>query len=157
LCSKDKSRAHITQPYFDRDAGKLIATNGAAMAIVPVEAEDTDTSGYVPIPAIVAARKAKTGIELNGSARVPAAGLTLDRLDMQFPDWKLILAGVKSNDEEVYTVCLNAELLAQLVAEIKKVSHAVELGGGHAEDGVLKQFLSHACLSPTQPWNQPNP
>lgn len=36
--------------------------------------------------------------------------------------------------------------LAQFVAEIEKVSQAVELGRDHAEDRVFQQILSHARL-----------
>jgi hypothetical protein len=59
--------------HFDAENKRLVATDGHAMAVIPCQVDEGDTSGRVPSEALKAARKVRGtdfGIELNGSAKI---------------------------------------------------------------------------------------
>lgn len=122
VASVDKSRASITQPYLDKEMGKVISTNGSAMAIVNVEVGEHDASGYVTAEALQAGRKItgdKVDITANGCLKL-ANGTSMvrptDEHLGQFPKWQQV---VPSLDRDVcFKVAINAELLLDLAKAI---------------------------------------
>lgn len=96
--SKNTLRTVIEQPYLDVDAKVLVATDSFMLAVVPVEVEEGDTSGPVPVQAITEARRRSTkdnpqGIALNGRAEVDSGEVSFKRPTLgqqQFPAWAKI-------------------------------------------------------------------
>lgn len=71
VVSRDASRPGIGFPYFR--GGALWATDGRMMVKLPVESDETDTEGWVPVDALKAARKLSgrldsISVHLNGAA-----------------------------------------------------------------------------------------
>ena len=56
----------------------MVATNGAIIAVVPVETEEGDATGFVTAEALKAERKVRLGMLCNGELKV-AAGPTFPR------------------------------------------------------------------------------
>jgi hypothetical protein len=145
IASADKLRRSICEPYLDIETlpatedtvtcdglkvpgvsvrvGRLVSTDGKAMAILPVDIDDHDVSGYVSGAALSAARKqagkldqAKVG--LNGKAELPD-GSTMPRnggADGTYPNWRLVKDMTKG--EPVFRYCVNVELLLRLAKAI---------------------------------------
>jgi hypothetical protein len=131
LCaSDDVAREHMSDVYLEIDEsrgaspaplrkGRLVATSGHTLAIVPVTCDDHDTAGYVPIAALKAAAKlAKKGdvasLAVNGSC-VLTDGSTMPRgnQDRQFPPWRTIVDSISErkvrigvNPYLLYDACL---------------------------------------------------
>ncbi len=57
VVSQDKTRLHLTQVHLDVAGARVIATDGIALVVCPVEPSDSDVSGSVPVAAIKRARK----------------------------------------------------------------------------------------------------
>lgn len=57
VVSKDALRPHLNAAHLDVDAKRLFATNGHALASVPVDVEARDRSGRVPVRALKQHRK----------------------------------------------------------------------------------------------------
>ena len=98
ICSKDATRTTLAAPYLDIDAERfahVIATNGAAMAKVPVEITPEDVAGYVPVGALKEARKLakredESALALNGTAQT-SNGATFPRESKEtFPNWRQV-------------------------------------------------------------------
>jgi len=117
--SKDASRPAIAEPFLDiKDgAGVVVATNGRAMAIVPVEVTEKDASGYLSADCLKAARKLTKQdviLEANGvvtmanGATMPREGLARNE---KFPNWRQVMPS-----DEGYDVCvaLDAKMLWEL-------------------------------------------
>lgn len=102
VASKDETRSSILNPYLDIEPGKdgapaigrIVATNGIAIAVVPVKLEDGDVAGFVSADALAAERKAGHGIVCNGTLSV-IAGPTFKRPEeaefSKFPNWRLVI------------------------------------------------------------------
>lgn len=123
--SQDETRFALNAPYLDitEGHGTLVATDGRMLARMPVELEDGDTAGYVPVAALAAARKvAKKGeqlaVRLNGQAIVSSAGqeatFARNAAEAQFPNWRQVIP----KDEPKARIALNPELLLRLAKAI---------------------------------------
>lgn len=95
---------------------RLLATNGYALASVPVELEPGDVDGPVTVEALKASRKGKSweaSIECNGSLKV-ADGVTYPRPDLgEFPSTEKALEDAKASPK-VVRIGLNAKKLRDL-------------------------------------------
>ena len=113
-------REYLTHAYLDVERQRLIATNGQIMAIVPVICEDSDTSGYVTLDALVLARKAKANIAANGSLAL-SDGRVLPRPDAdtvgKYPDIDRVLPAAPIGQADIY---LDANLLYRLAQAISR-------------------------------------
>lgn len=91
VASRDASRLNLMNPYLDVAKKRIMATDGHAMAIVPVEVDPDDHSGPITAEALKAARKATgrsvdvASLMVNGAQVVPM-GATFPRpVDCSFP------------------------------------------------------------------------
>jgi hypothetical protein len=153
VCSDDDTRRPITAPYLEVNEGKglLIATNGRAMAILPVEVGERDVTGYVSPQALVASRKLVRGngdIEVdcneactlkNGAAYprpfAAPAGAGEDYVPTRFPNWRQVLP---DKDRVVKTrVAINPSLLMDL-AKAMGSEGSVVLEFGEDEKDIIR-------------------
>ena len=81
VCSKDKNRAILAQPWLDVEGARMLACDGFVLAVVPVELDPADTTGPVPVDALKLARKNRGGddftheiVASNGTASVEVGG-----------------------------------------------------------------------------------
>lgn len=149
VCEKARkgARVYLTAPYLDVAKARLVATNGHALVIHPVEIDAGDTSGHVPIDALKAAGGKRGGgsIALNGSATV--GGVQYPRPDLgQYPDVDRV---IPAKPETPPTVIFDAELLLKLAQAMtdrkaivrvwvgKKPGDALRVEAVHAADGVV--------------------
>ena len=57
-CADPKGgRPNLREPWLDAAKARLVATNGHVMAVIPVEVDENDVTGHVPMDAVKAARK----------------------------------------------------------------------------------------------------
>lgn len=121
VLSKDATRHAITETYLDTEngSGSLIATNGKALAVIPVELEEGDVAGYVVTEGIKQARKADKRAEfpsmkLNGNLKL-SNGVEMPRSTLptgtEFPKWRQVIP-----KDEGYAVefAFDAKLLYEL-------------------------------------------
>ena len=118
-CSTDKQRAAICNPYLEIDdkGARMIATNGQILAIVPVDPQEGDKAGLVPVDAIKDARKAKPAslpeatLACNGNVKL-LDGRQYPRPDFAFPNYRAVLPA--ENRPAKFTVGIDAKLLWEL-------------------------------------------
>lgn len=124
VASSDSDRHAIAEAFLDiRDGkGTLVATNGKALAMVPVELAENDVSGYVSSEAMTAARKlsAFDGATLdlsdsayakvNSGAKVLRCGDA--KADDKFPNWRQVVPELPEKPD--FRVGLNAKILWEL-------------------------------------------
>lgn len=132
--SRDQTRYSITEPYLDMTKEPvMVATNGAIMAVVPVETEEGDASGFVTGEALKAERKAKLGMLCNGELKV-AGGPTFSRPDNgAFPNWRTVLPD--KDREVVFQVGINVKMLWELCQAIG--CETAQLEFANSEDGII--------------------
>lgn len=116
----ESRRPTIEDVWFDKEKGQLAATDGFTLAIIPVESQDGDVTGHIPMAAIKKGRKesgrsrlhidaypAHVEVAFNGQER-------FDRPDLPFPDYEQIVPLYDPDDEEIARVTLDARRLMQL-------------------------------------------
>ena len=95
--------------------GWLEATDSYVLAQVPVELDDDDTEGMIPVEALVEARTTPTReLAVDGEIRIQGYGklTTFPRPEMgKFPDTERLFS---TEDSPVASVGLNAKFLAKL-------------------------------------------
>jgi len=114
IVSKDKTRAAICHPWIDAENGKLIATNGSAMAVIPVELDESDESGHVPCEAFKQARKGVKGevsMLCNGNVTLPSGAILPRDKSETPPKWQAVMP---EKPDSVVAISLNAAMLAKL-------------------------------------------
>lgn len=118
--STDSTRPAIGEPWLDVEAGKLVATNGRIIAVVPVEIEEGDASGYVTAEALKAARALvgkhlPLAIKANGSLAL-YNGVTFPRPGVddlgQFPNWKQVIP--EKQEKPAIRIAFDVKLLSAL-------------------------------------------
>lgn len=129
--SMDETRYSIQNPLLVRDKkgkGRLVATNGRIMAIVPVELDKRDRAGNVPLAPIVETQgKEPTELIINGKARLTKGDVVTEypRPEGQFPSWEQ----VQPKGKPVFEIHIDPALLLEL---------ARALGTRHGEGVTLK-------------------
>lgn len=128
--SKDTTRPHFCQAFLDAEDPKvpvMVTTDGHALSIVPVELEDGDVTGPVPLAALKAAReneklrtkanpdKGKLCMTANGVVAI-GDGREYPRGDDRFPPWRQVVPG--DDDVVTLTIGVNLLLLADACAAI---------------------------------------
>jgi len=131
-------RAYLSDPHLDVENKCLVATDGHKLVRIPVEISADDTSGPVPIAAILDARKRKLqpaeivcreASRSNGSGDVtllsPDSGKPLSNYERvllgTFPEYQRVMPD--SDAEPVVSLGLNAKYLLEL-------AHALTTIGG---------------------------
>jgi len=113
---KHEIRDYLRHSYLDVEHKRLVSTTGTAMAVIHVEPEEGDTSGFISPESLTAARKSEAdSIKANDSVALPD-GRTFPRLVAQFPPIDRIYNPPK--EEEEPAICLNAALLYQLATAL---------------------------------------
>jgi len=119
VASKDTYRIQTSAAYLQGD--KLIATNGRAIVVLPVEREEHDTDGYIPAKALAAARKlAKRDmahLAANGCITLKD-GSTMPRDNLGgavFPNWQQCVPKEPEQSHPV-RIGFNVKLLAEIAA-----------------------------------------
>lgn len=114
IVSKDKTRAAICNPWIDAEHGKLIATNGMAMAVIPVGLDESDESGHIPCDAFKQARKGARGevsMLCNGNVTLPTGAILPRDKSENPPNWQAVMP----HEPKVnMRISLNAAMLAKL-------------------------------------------
>jgi DNA polymerase III sliding clamp (beta) subunit (PCNA family) len=117
--SKDQSRPVLTDPALVIDesgetpVGYLCATDSYKLVLIPVELEEGDVAGPVPLEAVKAAIKDCHGyVHANGAAALPD-GPSYPRPDGKFPD---ALALLPDTDARRFEVGVSAKYLADVAA-----------------------------------------
>jgi len=114
VCSNDESRLVLNNVHLNVEKKRLEASDGKMAVMIGVEPEDGDTSGLVSVDVFKAARKAKSGVKLNGNATLDNSA-TMPRATAEgiFPDVGAVIPGFYK-PELTHTVCLDAEKLLAL-------------------------------------------
>jgi hypothetical protein len=130
VVSTDKTRPVLAAPYLEVQdgAGTMIATNGRSMAVIPVEIDPHDVSGWVSIPALVADRKLARKSEpveivCNGSCALSdgstfprplatPANAPEDYIHSRFPNWRQVVPD--ATKEPKLSILLDPSLLMEL-------------------------------------------
>jgi len=104
------------EAYFDKDKGRLVATDDHICAIVPVTDYNEDSAGYISPDAMKHARKIKTDtIAVNGSINFPN-GTSMSRSELgKFPDYEKVVPKKPKGEP---TICIDAALLLKLAQAI---------------------------------------
>lgn len=118
VVGKDKIRNYISQPYVDVDKKIMVATNGSILSVCPIEPDEGDTSGHIPLEAIKAAIKGNKFdpcVKANGNITLES-GQTFPREDLgQFPVWNRV---IPDKDKAEIVISLDAKQLKALADAI---------------------------------------
>jgi hypothetical protein len=134
VASKDTSRTYLCHCYLDVEKQRLVATDGHAMAVVPVSGLTEspgdcpkDESGFVSVDALKAARKGTSKrqdhvvMSANGK-HVLQNGTTMPRPvvinGMSFPPYEQVLPEYRKGSPDTITIGFSPELLVQLMKAI---------------------------------------
>jgi hypothetical protein len=122
--SVDPSRYVICDPYLSIEHKSVIATDGRCMAIVPVELEDGDVSGWLSEDALKAARKQASKLDglavlhcngslaLNNGASFPRPNIPKEgESPMTYPNWKAVTVPKGKNK---HILAIDVDLLVNL-------------------------------------------
>lgn len=147
-CSDDKDRRSILSPYLERDGdgGKLIATNGRIIAVVPVECDDGDTAGYLPASCIKDARK-RGLVELGEKATIPGVSIyERNPGNETFPNWKAVIPDNKG--VKIVRLCLDPAFLKDLADAMGTAGVALEIPIGNYGDGTSRAGSDNCVKEP---------
>lgn len=113
---QDGERLTLMDVWYDEANRCLVAADGFMLAVVPVEADDCDVGGHVPLEAVKEARKKKGRAYLLADEdfiTLPFGddGQRWTRPVWSFPDYRQI---VPTPDEEYVRVTFDARRLMQL-------------------------------------------
>lgn len=147
--SKDASRHVITEPYLDMvQSPVMVATNGAMLAVVPVETDIEDKTGFVTAEALKAERKAKLGMLCNGELKITNGPAFFRPDNGKFPNWRTILPA--EDREVVFKVGINVKMLWELCQAIG--CETAQLEFGDTLNGiVVKPTSVHSPYYPSKP------
>lgn len=128
--SHDPTRAVLHNVHLDVEAKSLVATNGHMIAIVPVEPEEGDVTGYVTPEALKAAREGgkfhEPSISCNSSLALPD-GRSFPRPKAEdignYPNYKQVIP--EADRQVAFTVRLNAEYLYSIAKAISDGKNTV--------------------------------
>ena len=158
---RDGGRLTLDDVWYDEADKCLVAADGFILAVVPVEAEESDKGGHVPLEAVKSARKAAKGrayLEAgDGLVSCPFAGdKRWERPSWPFPDYRQI---VPVPDEEHVKVTLDARRLMQLAEALCEEENCAKRVNGKNRDifGVTLAFKPDG-VSPVlvHPLHEPN-
>ena len=116
VTSREAYRPYFTHVHLDVEKRVAVATNGMAMAVVPVEVSPSDRTGPLPAAAVATSRKR----EIQARKRLVAAGDTMHvrPTGVTFPDWTKVVPEMRAGDKGTVTVCLSPRLLMALTEAI---------------------------------------
>lgn len=127
--ARNDPRTYLSQPWLDVDKKRLLTTDGHVMAVIPVEVDNDDTTGHVPMDAVKAARKVyrKDSELLLEKEHANVYGTRFPRGDLgKYPNVDQIIEPL-NNGKGDPDVVLDARLLynlAQALIECKSTEQA---------------------------------
>lgn len=129
-CSPDDLREYMRTPILDVKGSRVIATDGAICADVPVLTTDEDVSGPIPVEALKEGRRMKgapdciNAVTLNGSAKLPQ-GTTFPRAPMDVRHQTVIdgvdrlIAAARADTDRPADIEIDVALLMRLAEALK--------------------------------------
>ena len=120
--AKNDVRDYLEHCFLDCEQKKLVATNGHIITALNVELDEDDTTGFIPVEAIIRERKIaklakreKLQIKANGTL-ILSNGDTMTRPTghKSFPNYQRLLNEKCYRNKQVVSVGLNAKLLYEL-------------------------------------------
>lgn len=116
VVSPNDRRPALENPHFNKKDSLVVATNGRALAIVPVEKSTSgdDCEGAIPVDALKASRKVSGQLSIDQATAI-VAGVSYPRPSIQFPDYQQVLPKYKAGDAGTISLGFDAHLLADLV------------------------------------------
>ena len=134
--SKDSSRSESMRSiHFDKEANKLVATNGKLMVwVTPVDVHEEDVAGDIPTEAwkLASSKKGYSRLVCNQEV-VETGDQIFKRNHDKFPNWTQVVP--KPSGEPVVTIGIDARLLLQVQKALGVDSVIMEI---HlAEDPIL--------------------
>lgn len=164
ICSKDKSRLScLEHPYLkQKDDGtwELQATDGYRLVRIPVEVDESDTEGSIPVNAFkskIPANTTERTISANGVATYGSENgqtITEDRpVAEKWPDFDRITPDRATNfDNAETTVSFNAKMLYELAQALGSNIVKISINGPFQPIGVKAQYgESYGLLMPVRP------
>jgi hypothetical protein len=138
VACKNDDRPNLHCVYLDTDgapavpgsgdrtlAGKLVATDGRAMAVVPCHVEHDETPGPLPVEAAKAARSCSLGA--TAAPDEVLEHLTGNKLtrnkNVDFPPWRMVVPAPSDDD---FIVGIDAKLLLELADAIGAENRATK-------------------------------
>jgi hypothetical protein len=113
-------RPTLEDVWFDKGKSQLVATDGFILAVIPVDSQEGDVEGHIPMDAIkegrrkardsrlyIGSKQATVWVEFNGEKEY-------ERPDLPFPDYEQIVPSYNPDDDDVVQICLDARRLMQL-------------------------------------------
>lgn len=117
ITSTQRGRECLAEPYLTGD--KLVATNGCALVVIPIDRDPQDADGWISHKALAGARKLakhdKANILANGCFKL-TDGTQLPRPDMQgmkYPNWEQVVPKTPMETHKT-AIRINAELLYKM-------------------------------------------
>lgn len=130
---KDKVRPQLNNMRLDVEQHTLAATDGFILALVPVEVDDGDTSGYITPEAIALARKTRADSITADSALKLPDGTQLPRpKDADMPQWPNVAVVIPPKPDHEPDLIIDTALLLRLAEALndqsqKKTATALKL------------------------------
>lgn len=121
--SKDLTCEHLTNVHYDKESGRLVATNGHAIVSVPCEPESFDFGGPIQPEALRESRQRKD--RKTNKASIRAGKKLLDtgkdgalhrrkQPYVSFPPYKEVFPKFKRGDKGTVSVTINPSLLCEV-------------------------------------------
>lgn len=113
----DPDQDSLSNVYFDRIHGRLIAADGFGMVMIPVAHDEKDVSGPIPVEIIKFAREFDVSIGVDEPDRVK---IKTPRIDFQqprcpeYPNVERITSKALAHEEKRIVVSLDASRLLQI-------------------------------------------
>lgn len=126
ICSKDPKQYAINNPVAL--GGKLYATNGRGAVIIPIEMDENDRDGVIPLPLLRSTRR-KVEVHLGETTASNSHEVTLPRPDLDVR-WPKALGDMLQQAEALETervIAIDARSLAGIAAALGAKNNVVVL------------------------------
>ncbi len=141
LCaSADPNRRNISMPYLDVERGKVVATSGHHLVVVPAIVELGDKATHLlPVDLDLARHGPKAEVEQH------------DRNAGVFPDWTMLIPKSKPFGPGLISIGLNAEYLLQIARALGTNHTQVVITFDPAPEQAMDPLLvtAHETTDPT--------
>jgi hypothetical protein len=144
----EPNNERLADVYFDKENSRLVATDGIGMVVIPVESEDEDVGGRIPLWAIKVARTVRgmLGLRDRDKVIIESRRGTFDgeRPTPGFPSTDRVMSQIEAIEERA-VISLDAERLFRLAeALLVDFDHGVTLHiGGPREPILVKPYAKH--------------
>jgi hypothetical protein len=135
IVSSDPFHKALTQPHLDKEKNAVVATDGMALAYLPVTVRAEDVAGPINVEAIKTARKSTPkdqpdlSLDVNDQTIKTQDGTSFprarpDRDGDKFPDVSQVIPTL--DESRTVHVCFNAALLLRLAEAIGAIGEDVK-------------------------------